>query len=639
MSDSDQVSSATGVPEYRAQPFGSPWFPEGPDSPHALDYKFSISDPDSQARVKELIAKERAVPGSQVLSLGWLKQRGRYVSFNPSQTKRGCFVQAGCVVTDGFGTGKINRVLTAYRSEHQFHDSTVRRHTSGFSGVFATVLASFKKQDPFGHVPTSLFNDIHDYCPWALFSRKLLLPDIHMDSRFVGLGYNFRDEKCGYIFLIWHVRTRTCPEVMQVPACQSSHHDVPFWQDCREVRAVDLANKPIDQFALARVLGWSLPDLSMDENRGLLEFPKFADVWKQNPPIPAVVERDEVILDLLRMYQQEFHGSRRAIDAEQLRTEKEKGLQRDLAGYLEESCRRHRIHARIQAEVPLGWMPQAGRADIVVEVYDYFGGDDRHQSRLRSRYLIECKLSDKAENESEYINQCKEYRASSARVCDGDRVLHGFDAIVILHGVTGPQSRFALQGAITYPDRSQPIHVVRVAVSPAAPSKAPPTREVVHAIIPLADAKGNVHRLLFTQTKDDPSPRLPGGRVEAGENHIQALFRELDEELDLKRVDIDEVIQISPGSDRKEAGFTSLELSRSSGEMRLYLLHPFLVVLTLDARRRIAAQLGRGDHEPRAALISEWSEIGLGHNTDYAKAILPHLNPEMMRMAAIDLGD
>jgi hypothetical protein len=218
MSASYEFASAPSVLQYRAQPFGSPWSPEGSDSPHALDYKFNISDPTSHAQVMRLIAMERAVPGSQELSLGWLKRLGRFVSFNPNQTKRGCFVQAGCVVTDGFGTGEITRVLTAYRSEHQFHDSTVPRRMSGFSAVFATVLASFKKQDPFGHAPTALFNDIHDHCPWALFSRKLLLPDIHMDSRFLGLGYNFKDTECGYLFLLWHVRTKNCPEVMQVPA-------------------------------------------------------------------------------------------------------------------------------------------------------------------------------------------------------------------------------------------------------------------------------------------------------------------------------------------------------------------------------------------------------------------------------------
>ena len=50
-----------------------------------------------------------------------------------------------------------------------------------------------------------------------------------LDSRFLGVAYNFKKPDCRYVFLLWHVRTARRPAALVVPARQSARHDVPYW--------------------------------------------------------------------------------------------------------------------------------------------------------------------------------------------------------------------------------------------------------------------------------------------------------------------------------------------------------------------------------------------------------------------------
>lgn len=620
---------------------GEAWNPEGPESPHVFDYKLSIMDAARQEELTRMIADEVATPGSVGFSLDWFREHGSFRRFTNSQEKRGLFIQASCIVTNGFRSAELQvptHVLLTERSANQFHLPAEGRHKSGPAVLFSTVLASFDCQDKFGHVPEALFNNLHSYCPWALFARKLLLPDIHMDSRFLGIAYNFERADKRYVFLVWHVRTRDMPETMLVPVRQEKQFDVPSWMPIESISLELLQKDAIGRLVLGNVL--KRGDLGNGEAQsgeatvGFLPKCRFASVVRGRET-PQVVRRDEIGLDLLRMYQQEFHGGRRIIEDDALERQHERALQIDFDRYLRERLHRQRIRFTLDPEWSLGLMPKAGRADLVLSIRDENGAP-------MYRYLFECKLSKSSKTKDVYIAQAKEYCAALSRISPVVREDEGVDAVFLVHGITDPENRYAIQDTVTIPSENIPLHVIRIALNPIAPFAASQTVDVSHALIPFRVNGGPPEWLLFVQGIDDVCPQVLGGKAEESAGCIetpqQALLREMHEELGVTPGHVRRFHAVFPGEPGRTAGIPLPSLSVTRGVYRNYRFHPFVVFLTEAGKVHVRQMLHKPDHYARPLRIVDWVEQGFGHAPDYAKALQPYLNMDMLAEAAVAIG-
>lgn len=629
-------------------PFGQEWHPEERESPHKFDYKFNIVDATKQQEVENAIAKEVSEPGSIAFTLDWFRNKGKFKKFTDGQSKQGMFIQAGAIITDGFETGNIQNVLCTKRVEEQFSNRESKRYKRGDSTVFGTCLASFKYQDHFGHIPTALLNDINENCPWALFSRKLLVPDLHVDSKFLGISYNFEKSDRKYVFLIWHVRTKKTPEVIQVYAREKKEHDVPYWCNLANLENLDLSEKPIDRLSLTQLVNGISSELP-NEKCGFIVPDKYEKV-RASEWTPQVVKRDEIILDVLRMYQQEFHRAGRNISAieeaisghKKGRRNLEVSLQKDLDSYLTSCLRGLGINHDVKFESITGMESGAGRIDMSLEINDTDG------NRL-FRYLLELKCTEGSSKGEEYIKQCQAYAALYSTPSKTKKKIAGFDAIILVHGIIGTKNPYGeykrvnpypIQGSITHPSNDMPIHVIRIALRPMSPSVKTKRSDVAHAIIVFKNKKGVVENLLFTKKENDECPRLPGGKVEGDQTPKEALLRELMEELKLSPSDIEADIRpVVPEKAGQLPGVIVDEMSVKHGYIKPFRFHPFWIKLTEEGRKKVCNNIGKTDHFPFFGNIEEWKNHGNGAGMAYPDQIVPFLTPELMQRFAHECCD
>ncbi len=607
--------------------FGQRWSERNErDTPHSYDYKFSILDPETRHRLRVmLLAAGEAGQLSAAFSLALLEQLGEPRKFAHSEKKEGLFLQASCLVTDGMDTGDVRRVLLCIRDDYQLHDLTreSRRHVQGEACLHSTCLTSFHKLDTFGHLSTAILNSSTSPNPWALFSRKLLFPDALIDCRFLGIGYNFSKPNREYVFLVWHVRTRHCPPLMLVPARQEAHYDDPLWQSLDEVAQFDFERAPVDRLVLEQGLGIRFEDGRVGVNTPLIGFvPCTAfDLTHQNRQMPVRWFRDTVVLDLLRLYQQQIHRGRRAAPASSQRA-----LLDDLRDYLRPIIQEAGL--TLDVELLTGSSAGAGEFDTALSLT--LRDEER---RLVYPFLVVAALTEEERLSSAVRDQCRRELASGFRQFGECGVGLDPKALFVLQGVRSDQ-RYRLQGAVTLHAGTVPIHVVKVALLPAVGET--PVREVAHAIIPVCRGNdGPIEGLLVTRSFDDELPRLPGGKVEDDEQVGEALLRELHEELDLPAGEVRETIPVDP------QGLVVQAVSPSTGRLTTYHFYPFVVILTERGQLRMRDLVTQSGRSCRVApvTLSDFRETGLGFDPAYAQAILDKIPPEVLRRAAVPLRE
>ncbi len=603
-------------------PMGQPWSPDSEkDSPHSFDYKFSILDPEVRRWWRESFLQAKLSGELNLsISLQTLSESGVRRKFSHSERKQGLFLQASCIVTDGFDDGKITHVLLCMRERYQFHAGNQIRNVKGESVLFGTCVSTFDLHDSYGHVPKDLFNSYGSLNPWALFSRKLLVPDLHIDVRFAGIGFNFEKPLREYIHLIWHVRTKRRSDLVLVPARQKENYDVPVWRTLQEVVRYDFEDALIDRLVLQRLKGLELPlrnDKSLLQGVGFLTCPHFQRVWKHDAPVRW--HRDTLGFDLLLMYQQEVHWKRRAVKS----AEPEEILS-DLQSFLRLKIQDvgllpldvHFLQSPIQPE----FRGPARLLYLTIRENAQDGDGTLYES------LITAVVSEAEELTSDLVEKCRREIYSALPLMETRST-----SLFVLHGVESDM-RFRLQGAVTL-DGQPPVHVVKVAIKGDVEVK--PEKNVAHAVIPVRrESTGPVVDLIVTRSDRDELARLPGGKIEGEETPSQALLRELFEELGLSSSNIKNTIPVPNSPICLEAN------SPSTGYLTMYRLSSFLVTLTSagvnEIRRRITLQ-APGTCRVMTYPLADWRQYGLGFDPGYAEQILTRLTPEELERAAIEL--
>jgi 8-oxo-dGTP pyrophosphatase MutT (NUDIX family) len=593
--------------------YGRRWRPDDEkDSPHSYDYKFSVLGEESRQFVRvSLLAAAYSGNLGHSLDFAFLRSLGEPRKFAYSEKKVGLFVQASCLITDGLEDGQPRNVLLCVRDKDQAQHRVAAhapdgeelldpRHVDGESCLHSTCLTAFGKHDEFGHVPVALLPGLNNANPWALFSRKLLVPDPVIDCRFTGIGFNFSVPHREYVFLVWHVRTRQTPQAMQVPLRHQLEYDTPGWMRREDVPALAFEKAHVDRLVLEQCLGVRFPGRTdaLSPLIGFVPCPGF-DQTARNGHRPVRHFRDTVCLDLLKQYQVLIHRGRRPIPV---------NLLADVAAFLREAAKSNSVNLSVEPDgdaLLLRLGDEAGR-----EVYRF---------ALLAVVGDEEKLSDDA------------LEAVRRRLHDGFPGLAERDpeAVFVLHGVRSDR-RYALQGAITVRDAAAPIHVIKVALLPAPGVK--PVKRVAHAIVPVR-RDGRADALLVTLAPDDELPRLPGGKIEGDETPEQAALRELAEELLLPDHEVLRITAV-PGGPVPIDG-----VSPSTGELTDYQLYPFVVAVSPRGAERLRARVAGAPGPCRIAPVSLslWQETGLGFDAKYARDALGRVPPEELYDTAFDL--
>lgn len=528
-------------------PYGQPWRPDRErDAPHSYAYAFSVLDPAKRAWLRDLLL---VGGGSAPLSLAGLERLGAPRKFAHTEQPRGLFLQAACLVTDGLD-GEVRHVLAR----------------PGASPLHATCLSAFRTLDGDGHLPVALLDSLAAPNPWALLSRRLLLPAAYVAGRFVGVAFDFADPRREVVSLVWHVRTRGCPPAALVPVRDTPAREELAW---RAASMADLGGEVVPWPGFERTAG--------------------------SGPVPWF--RDGVVLDLLRLYQQQVHRERRRPPV------RPGELADDLGDYL--------AGVAAEAGLALDVRPDGSDAALSLVLHDEAGGG--HPFR------VVASVGDDERPGHDVADRCRRLAAR------GDA-----KAVFLLHAVRSDQT-YRLQGAAVIGTGSVPIQVVRVALLPL-PTR-PEVKGVAHAVIPVRRPGGPVEGLLVTLSRDDELPRLPGGRIEDGERPAEALLRELDEELDLPASEVRSTAAIGP------AGLVLDAVSPSTGRRTTYHFHPYVVALTEPGQARMRTLVGQPDRSCRVGPVSldDFRETGLGFDPAYARAILDRAAPEALAAAAVVL--
>ena len=299
---------------------GQEWSPaQSEDSPHRWDYKYTVTNPDERMRLRvALLASQRSGTLDNGFSLADLSKLGQHRCFGHSEKKKGMFIQASCIVTDG-RKGKTDHLLMSLRSPTQFHDEVYgdtpiehsKRFTEGVSCLIGTCLSDFNFHEQTAHLSRAVFNDLQEFNPWAVFSRKLLIPALFVDSRFLGIGYNLNNPDKEYLHFIWHVRTEDCPPAMLVPAREKANFDLASWETLEDVSKYDFAGCGIDRLAVESLLGVSLPwpkKKAPTIFHGFARYQGLEGTQGVHADQAQTWRREAIPIDLIRMFQQERHG-------------------------------------------------------------------------------------------------------------------------------------------------------------------------------------------------------------------------------------------------------------------------------------------------------------------------------------------
>lgn len=621
---------------------GIEWSPQEIESPHKFDFKTILTDDEARLNLIRSIRSQHHARPCGDWSLRLTDFEPPFVSyrkFADSADKRGFFVQAGCIITDGFGRRDFSHVLVVDRSKIQFHDSKQTRYQSGFSCVVGTVFASAITLDPFGHAPAVVFNDIRAVCPWAIFSRKLLLPDVYVESRFLGLGYRLDDEARQYIFLTWHVRTGTRPDVMLVDARRRHgdfEHDRAFWLPRSRLDGLQLL--PVDQSAVDALQQPDKPAFG-DEKAGLVRVPAFQDVHRSRWRY-TTVSRDAIILDLLRMIQRDLHSLRTSVSLKRSQR-REDAFHAHVYHELQRHITELGLNAEIQYKSHAGWGPGGGQPDLVVTIADADG------KRL-FKYIIELKVDSRDSAHRNYLAQVERYRTSALNPCKKFGHLGTVDAVILVLGIwpRTPKDRkaasdvVAIESDITIPHAHAPVHVIRIHLDPPSPSKTDGAKEIAHALIPIALGSGKIG-FLFVKGPNDPGFQPIGGKIEGFESADLAVRRELEEETRvlgkeaLFASDVQHATPLFPASTGKAPGLSLTMMSPTMRRITTYRFHPFLIELFPKSRERLAGMLDQLPSSLKVFAIDEWLKGQKGYDPAYAKAVAPMLTDEYLTSALV----
>ncbi|MEM7602696.1 MAG: toll/interleukin-1 receptor domain-containing protein, partial [Verrucomicrobiota bacterium] len=459
--------------------FGQRWFPDREeDSPHRWDYKFSILDPEirHQIRIALLASHATGELDHAIFNLARLEASGEPRKFAHSAGKTGMFIQASCLITDGEDTGVTEQVLLSIREDYQIHDTDDRRNVQGESCLIASCLTAFDTHNRTGHLSKAILNDLKSLNPWAVFSRKLLFPDSLIDCRFLGIGFNLKNPDKEYLHLVWHVRTRTRPEMILVPEREKVLYDKTVWQTIGEVVEFDFEKAPIDRLVVEDVFGLDLPTPEKGPPSvfcGFAKVPMFEQT-NLNQFQPVKWRRDTVPLDVLRMFQQKIH--RRSREIVNSSTD---GIKDAFQEFFDELSGKQ--------NVPVILRPCEIEDSLEVTLVDESGNPT-------GRYLLLVYCSSKPKLTDDVVSDIREQ--SFQGFPDGTEP----EAVIVLHGVHSP--RWAeLQGvASLHQSGETPIHVIRVALS----REGTPLKRVSHAVIPIQSNNASVSSgFLVTHHKTD----------------------------------------------------------------------------------------------------------------------------------------
>lgn len=613
---------------------GDTWSPETLNlDPHAFDYKVRVRD-ECRDDFRSLLLGGKQGEGRVHFDLEDLEpviERRRY---QDSEAKRGMFLQASCLVTDGVEEGRPTRVLLNQRTAHQFHDVRYKRNVIGWSGLFGTLFhpLSLIKGNP--ELPASVLNSLDKDGRFAVFGRKLLMPAELVDCGFLGVGFNFTNPAKEYVHFVWHVRCPGEPEVHVVPERKAKKHDRPCWVNGGAAEVAEVQG-PIDQLALEHLGLRSEGETDRHpELTGFLPRPNLEGA-------PRVLNyrrysRDTVIHDLLLLLQVAVH--RGILDASQHISEHD--FRDKVAAFLTYAGDKHLKNLRIVTEAPQGLGRRASRCDLVVEF-------SNSQNRERQyRYLLEFKVCQtKREGLEGGVGQTNAYQVLGQAPVDAASLGGSYDAAYLIRAIRSPQQVEDLQGLIAL-DLKLPIFLLNCSLQPVLPSATRALKRITHALILGRDSRGGMH-ILMTRGPEDAGPQLPGGKLEEQKRrpgHLESaqegLRRELGEELDLVEEDVLVMEQISPPGRDVIGGlpaFFATEVSPSSHEPTGYRFTPFLTVLTQEGGERLIARLGEPDHYPFFVPLEEWSRTGMGFDPAYAASVMRELTAEQIQGAAIDL--
>lgn len=582
------------------------------DSPQVMDFKFSIFSGDYREKLKIefLLGSIRgALPTA--LQLEDLRLAGQPRKFRHSSRKKGMFLQCSCVLTDGLDSGIPEHVLLSVRSTTQFHDPGDVRNIQGVSCLIATCMSDFGFHDNELSLPIALLDDLARPNRWAVFSRKLLMPDSLIESRFLGAGFNFATADKEYLHLVWHIRVRQKPPVLLVPQRQKSGCDVPVWTRIQDLAAIDFSEAPIDAAVLAHLFPEYLSGeaSSVAGFHGFLESPGMAGRGYSGGGWCRFA-RDTVAVDLTLMFQQAVHrGQWNPADSGP------GDMLKSFADYTESLRTVFKLPFAVEALQISGAEPPYDRALWLNLI------DDRRN--VLRRY---CVISSQSLEQ-----QPTDWMVTSARRI-AERVqtdTNGAAAAIIVLNPVQTDDRVSLHNPLSVHRRNEtPIHLIQIAMG----DMRIPRREVVHALIVLSEPVETPERwLLFTRSAGDQRWRLPGGKIEGIETPDQALVRELAEELRLGIGDFELSREIVPG------GITSFEHSPKTGRLTHYSLHPFLVHLRSGGIARVTEQLNCSVGQPcelRLVAIHDWCEHGVGFDPGYAQAVLSRLAVTEVQQAA-----